>query len=214
MSLCTPKLRSELTSEMLSVSYHGCLQTILLLLTKMGYEEVSLADRTDFVGRNNDGGVDIRGYRPVPGGRRQVVIQVKQYMPDKLIYRNHLDTLRGVVLREHAAEGVLITTSGFPSSLSRADYTSASIAPLRLIDAQELTDLMALHRVGVTTVLPTDFMKESRYRLDQEFFKKITNQFRGVVKPLPATRRFYTITIQGSARIHRKQLAFDCSPTV
>ena len=103
-----PKLQERNSiGEMLSLNYHGCLQTILLLLTKMGYEEVSLADRTDFVGRNNDGGIDITGFRPVPGGRRRVIVQVKQYMPEKLIYRNHLDDTRGVVLREGAAEGVL-----------------------------------------------------------------------------------------------------------
>src|ERR1700682_2633083 len=118
MSLCNPKLRRELIEELLSLNFHAYLQTIALLLSRMGYEDVRLAARTGFVGRNRDGGVDIRALRSVHDGRRPVGIQVKQYDPKRLVYRRTLNELRGVVLSEHAAEGVLLTTGGFSQSVS------------------------------------------------------------------------------------------------
>src|SRR2546430_1983406 len=119
MSLLNQQTQDELIDQLLRLTYHAYLQVVALLLEKMGYEQVRLADRTDFMGRNADGGVDLRAYRSNYEGRRLVIFQVKQYTPERLVYRNTLDQVRGVALRERAAEGVIITTSDFTSAISR-----------------------------------------------------------------------------------------------
>ena len=150
------------------------------LLTAMGYEDVSLSTRSDSKGKHLDGGLDIRAFKWVPGGRRSVIIQAKQYRPSRLIYRKFLDELRGVALRENAAEAMLITTSGFSESLSESAFAAAPIAPVRLIDVVELTELMALFRVGVIKEPAQGDISQSWYFLDDDFFKSLQS----VNKPL------------------------------
>jgi restriction endonuclease Mrr len=203
MGLCSPTLRRDLQRELLHLNFHAMLQTIMQLLAKMGYEDVKLAARTGFVGRNSDGGVDIRAYKWVPGGRRLVVIQVKQYVQDRLLYRKSIDELRGVVLRAGAAEGIMITTSGFSDSVTESDFASAAVAPIRLIDGIELTELMALYRVGVTKVPRHADVSESWYFLDPEFFKGIESEYSGVARPLAGERLVACLVISKTPRKRR-----------
>lgn len=199
MGLCTQQLRRELHHELLHLSFPAFLQTMRELLTAMGYEDVTLTSRKGFVGKHGDGGVDLRAYKWVPGGRRLVVIRVKQFAPGKLIYRHLIDSLRGVVLRENAAEGMLITTTGFPESVNQAEFASAPVAPLRLIDGIELAELMALYKVGVIKEPKHAIASESWYFCDKEYFKMKNAYARGAHltlfpdRPIPRSARLKSV---------------------
>lgn len=187
----------------MALNFHAFLQAIRQLLTKMGYEEVTLTSRTGFVGKHGDGGVDIRAYKWVPGGRRLVVIQVKQYLKNLPIYRCCIDQLRGVVLRENAAEGMIITTSSFSPSITEADFASATIAPVRLIDGIELCELMALYKVGVFKEPKHADISQSWYFLDTEYFKKIEKEFTGNSRAVGVERLVNCFVVGTRARTRR-----------
>ena len=203
MGLCSPTLRRDIQRELVHLNFHAFLQLIKQLLSSMGYEEVTLTARTGFVGKHTDGGIDIRGYKWVPGGRRLIVIQVKQYLSNLKVYRSSLDQLRGVALRENAAEGILITTSSFSPSVIESDFASATIAPVRLIDGIELCELMALYKVGVIKEPKHADISSSWYFLDTEYFKKIEKEFSGTSRAVGVERLVNCIVIGQRARTRR-----------
>jgi restriction endonuclease Mrr len=204
MGLCTPTLKREITDELLTLNFHAYLQVIVLLLCKMGYEDIDLSTRTGYVGRNHDGGVDIRCVRCTPeGGRRMVVIQAKQYDPDRQLYQRSIDELRGVTLRESAAEGMLISTGSFSPRISTVAGASAAIAPVRLIDGNLLAEYLALYRVGVNKGSLPAKAELGPYRIDSEFFKQIGKSYSGIARPLKGEYSRTVIVITSASRKRR-----------
>jgi hypothetical protein len=173
-------LRADLRRRLLSLNFHAFCQCLCLLLTELGYEEARPAGRTNWKGRNRGGGYDIEAW--LPGGltRRKVVAVAKQF--DGLpVYQRMIDELRGTALRTGASEALLITTSTFsPVALlgqagqaGQANETGSSpaIAPVRLIDGDELLDLLLAHGIGVRE--ESTGVKQARLRrlyIDEEFF--------------------------------------------
>ena len=197
MGLCSPNLKRELTDELLALNFHAYLQVIVQLLCKMGYEDIELSGRTGFVGRNQDGGIDARCVRRSPGGgRRRVIIQAKQFDPVRQVFQRGIDELRGVVLREGAAEGMLISTGSFSPRISNESSGSAAIAPVRLIDGSMLADYLALYRVGVSKATVRRASEPGSYRIDREFFRQVGNRYSGIARPLKGeySRTYVVIT--------------------
>lgn len=203
MGLCSPQLREELLDELLKLNFHAYLQVLCEVLRRMGYEEVRLAGRTGFVGRNSSGGADILAFKTVPGGRRAVVVQVKQFSSDRQIFQLSLDALRGVVLRTGAAEGISITTSSFSDSVDTGNLASAAVAPLRFIDGENLCEQLALYKVGVKKLAACSNPEHSPYLVDRRFFESINAEYRGVARSLDTERRSVFIVVGGKARKRR-----------
>ncbi len=195
MPLYTQTLHTQLLDKFRTMNYHSLLQTVALLLTRMGYQDVQFTSRTRFVGRTHDTGVDLRAFWPVPGGRRKVVIQVKQYPADRLIYQRTLNELRGVVLAEGATEGLLITTSGYAQTVSFAKTTSYPVAPLRLIDAAELALLCTFERVGVKVRASAKPRALSRYKLDRPFFRMMAQPGCATALLIAATKQRHAAVV-------------------
>ena len=69
------------------------------------------------------------------------------------MHQRSVDELRGACLRSGAAEALLVTTSGFSEVVRRSaaarDPAAAPVAPVHLIDGQELLGLLIRHRLGV-----------------------------------------------------------------
>lgn len=167
--ICTHALERDLCEHLLALNFHAFLHAIAQLLTKMGYVDVALAGRTDWVGRRMDGGCDLVAFQPVPGGKRRVIVQVKQYR-ERPVYRRAVDELRGVCLRAGASEAILITTSSFSPLLDKSRLSSALVAPVRLIDGEQLADLMVLHQVGSWEEPPTSPDEPASFGVDESFF--------------------------------------------
>lgn len=71
-------LRRQLRRRLLTLSYHAFAQCLCLLLTQLGYQDVQVAGRKDWKGRNREGGYDIQAALPAGLGQRRVIIQAKQ----------------------------------------------------------------------------------------------------------------------------------------
>lgn len=140
-------IRAGLRRRLLALNYHAFARCLCLLLTRLGYEDVRLAGRTGWKGRNREGGYDIEATLPAGVGQRRVVVQAKQY--DGLpLFQRSVDELRGACVRSGADEALLITTSTFSPVVDRVSARS-QVAPVRLVDGEEMLGLMLAHRVGV-----------------------------------------------------------------
>jgi hypothetical protein len=145
----TEGFEQELLDEILSLTPAACAEFLETLTQRMGYENAAPLDGPrQPVGRPSPS-IDLLAERPVPGGRRPVLVRLKRYRSSEPVFRRYVDELRGVALRRGAAEAVLITTSSFPPSVVAAGYPSQPVVPVRLIDGAELVRLCATHRVGV-----------------------------------------------------------------
>lgn len=131
------------------------------LLTKMGYGEGRA------IGHSGDGGIDGILTRD-PLGLDKVYLQAKKW-DDATVGSPKVTEFCGSLVTHGATTGVLITTSTFSQP---ARQTAGNIAlsnqSIRLIDGQELADLMIRHSVGVIT--------EEKYeikKIDANYFAEV-----------------------------------------
>jgi restriction endonuclease Mrr len=141
-------------------------QVIVMLLDKLGYQDVQPAGRTDWKGRNRAGGVDLTATYISAAGKRSIAFQLKQFHPTQRLFQRAVDELRGVCLRQGAAEGMLITTSGYSPTITG---THGTVAPLYLMGGEELALLLRQYQIGTT--------KDGK--LDEDFFKRLERESRG-----------------------------------
>lgn len=162
-------IQDQLRRRLLALDFHAFARCLCLLLTRLGYQEVRLAGRTQWKGRNRSGGYDIEAALPAGVGRRRIIVQVKQF--DTLpIFQRSVDELRGACLRAGAAEALLITASTFsPVVLRNAASAGTQVAPVRLLAGGELLDLLVRHRVGVREERGPA-ARPRRLGLDEAFF--------------------------------------------
>src|SRR5918998_2648672 len=73
------RLRRELRAQLLALNFHAFARYMCRLLETLGYEEVTLSGRTDWKGRNQDGGFDIAAWVPAGIGRHRIIASCKQY---------------------------------------------------------------------------------------------------------------------------------------
>lgn len=173
--------RVALRSRLLSLPFSGFARVIAVLLEKMGYSDVSFTSRKDFRGRNGKdgsaGGYDLTAVLPSSGVSRRVIVQTKQFNADQRIFQRNVDELRGACLRTGAAEGILLTTGPVSSRLPRYLLVSAPFAPIRLVDSEELLDLLFAHRVGIWREERES--NNQRFGIDEEFFASLLRKSRG-----------------------------------
>ena len=170
------EVQQALRARLLHLNFHAFARCMSDLLERLGYDEVELAGRLDWKGRNKDGGYDLVALTAdrfsalaaigatAPKPRRTVIVQLKQYGPDLLVHQRSVDELRGACLRVGASEGLLITTSGFSNVVQERAAVLARekvpLAPVQLVDGSALLRALVSHRIGVkedvTSVLSLD----------------------------------------------------------
>lgn len=156
-------LEEALTERLLSLPFDACLNVVAMLLEQLGYEEVQLAGRRDFKGRNGrDGtrGFDLMAVKD----HRRMVVQVKQFDRERSLFSRSVDELRGVALREGVGEALLITLGSFSPSIDRKSLLSAPFVPVKTWDGYELVSLLTQHRIG---------MIKGNYAIDTAFFSRL-----------------------------------------
>ncbi len=174
---CDPKatherqVRSALKEQLLALSFHAFEETVRILLTRLGYAEARLLGRTQWRQCTRHGGTDMQALVRIGVSEGQVVLQVKQYR--RPVSRRFVDELGGVILRTGAREGIVITTSDF-SQVARKSAQSQRIAPIRLIDGDELTGLLIKHRLGIVT---KEHDSEEWFDLDAAYFQDLHERF-------------------------------------
>ena len=138
-----------LRQRLLTLPFDAFASLVARLLPALGYENVRLAGRHNYRGRNGRDGAGGFDLLATKGGRK-VLVQLKQFEEVRSLYQRSIDELRGVALRSGAAEALLLTTGGFSPTVDREALRRSPIASVVTIDGDELVELLHRHRVGVT----------------------------------------------------------------
>ena len=149
---------------------------MVLLLERLGYEDVKLVGRAGADGAtfDNEGiGWDVEATTVSGVNRRRIIVALKQYKPGRLVRRRMADELRGACLRANASEALLISTSNLPPDFAREDSASGALVPVRLIGGEELLDLCVTHRVGTWEEVGQSASEPARYGVDDTFFRQM-----------------------------------------
>ncbi len=157
-------LRHELRRRLLALPYRAFLQVAVHLLKEQGYTTVRPAGRDTWKGRNTSGGWDAEAdFQAGALGTLRCIAQVKQF--DTLVVaQRHVDELRGTCLRAGSSQAILITLSTFSPPARKAAQANTSIAPVRLIDGDELLDML------VDTKLCLRRSRSGAWTLDEDYF--------------------------------------------
>ena len=165
-------LQRDLRERLLALPYRSFLVVVAQLLERQGSQNVHFAGREGFVGRNQGGGWDLEATLPPlqsfacgqPGVRS--LIQAKQF-DDLAVQQRSVDELRGCCLRAGTGQGLLVTTSRFSSVAVQAAKASA-LAPIVLVDGEDLLNLLIQHGMGVVRSIT------GTLQLDPEFFQSLS----------------------------------------
>ena len=118
-------------------------QTVLDLLEGIGY------GRGQHLGSTGDGGID-GIINPDPLGLDRIYVQAKRWT--KPVGEPEIRTFSGSLDPHGATRGLLITTSDFTDTARRtAETISAGNKHIRLVDGEELAQLMISLKMGVET---------------------------------------------------------------
>ncbi len=185
-------LADQLQCRLLDLDFPAFALCLCRLLQALGYQNVHLAGRREWKGYNKPGGggYDLEatlpsGLLPLTAGMtpRRVIVQIKQF--DGLhVHQRSVDELRGTCLRVGAAEALLITTSAF-SKVVRTEAAAPSgvgspVAPVRLLNGDELIALLIRHRLGVKECKTSTVKKladkkpgDKQWKIDDTFFAEL-----------------------------------------
>ena len=159
------QLRNRLAEEVLdslkSVPSTAFERMVVGLLEKMGYGYGLVTQRS------HDGGIDGILTPDTLGLMEKVCIQAKRWSATT-VGSEEIDRFVGSIERAGATKGVFITTSTFTSALktaATAGVITTGNKSIRLIDGQELANLMIDYELGVVTEI-TYVVK----RLDANYF--------------------------------------------
>jgi restriction system protein len=133
---------------------------VIRLLVAMGYGGGQV-DRAEVTGKSGDEGIDgvIREDRL---GLDMVYVQAKKW--ENTVGPGEIDKFVGSLMRKKATKGVFITSGTFTNGAERAGREAA--VKVRLIDGEELAELMIDYDVGVA---PADTYVVKK--IDTDFFE-------------------------------------------
>lgn len=159
ISSLNDSLASELLSMILDHDPYVFEKIVVKLLEVMGYGVGEVTSKS------NDGGID--GIITAdPLGFEAIYTQAKRYSPSNKVGAPEIQGFIGAL--RNANKGVFITTSSFqPAAIEVAN--SCLYAKIKLIDGEELINLMIKYNVGVT-VEDTYEIK----RIDLDFFDELS----------------------------------------
>ncbi len=151
-------LAQELLDSIRGISPERFERLVIHLLECMGYGQGQA------VGRSGDGGIDgIINQDAL--GLEKVYVQAKRYTSGS-VGEPEIRNFAGSMIARGATKGVFITTSGFSNT---AKQTAANVSQrnetIRLVDGNELAQLMIRHSVGVVTEYTYEIKK-----LDENYF--------------------------------------------
>ena len=151
-------LAQELRDSIRGISPQQFERLVVHLLESMGYGE------PEHTGRSGDGGIDgIINQDAL--GLEKVYVQAKRYTSGS-VGEPEIRNFSGSLDARGATKGVFITTSTFSSTARQTAQTiSAGSKFIRLVDGNELAQLMIRHGVGVVTERTYEIKK-----LDENYF--------------------------------------------
>ena len=175
------QVKKELRKHLLKIDPAKFEELIKILLEEMGFEN------TENTPYSNDKGVDVRGVlRSNPFSEVKIATQAKRW--SKNVGSDVVRDLRGSLRVADSEQGLIITPSNFTAE-AKKDSTAPGKTPIRLIDGDQLVDLLIQYKVGVKLeeyVVPT---------IDGEYWSEIlgvsieeTDQDQGISKSRKKTK--------------------------
>ncbi|MCZ7385600.1 MAG: restriction endonuclease [Candidatus Methanoperedens sp.] len=152
-------LAQELLTSVKTTSPYFFEKLVIDLLLKMGYGGY-LPEAGEITGKSGDGGIDGK-IKEDKLGLDVIYIQAKRW--DGTVGRPEIHKFAGALLGQRAKKGIFITTSNF--SKDARDYAESIDAKIRLIDGNELADLMIDYDIGVSKVETFELKK-----IDTDYF--------------------------------------------
>lgn len=155
-------LADDLLKRVKSASPKFFEHLVVRLLIAMGYGGGDL-DRAEVTGKSGDDGIDgvIREDRL---GLDSIYVQAKRW--ENTVPPAQIDQFVGSLMRKKAKKGVFITSGAFSENARRAAREAA--VTVRLIDGEELAELMIQYNVGVA-----DYKTYVLKKVDSDFFEEI-----------------------------------------
>jgi len=138
--------RAELHETLHRLEYAAFEQVMKRLLYKSGYLSVHLIGRNQRPDLKPTGGLDLSARSVTELTSVLTIAQLKQYQG--VVPRRFVDELRGAMLRLGAEQGLLLTLSRL-SLAARAAATESKLAPIKLLEGEEVLDLLFAYRIGV-----------------------------------------------------------------
>ncbi len=157
------RTRADLHETLHRLEYAAFEQVMKRLLYKSGYLSVHLIGRNHRPDLKPKGGLDLSARSMTELTSVLTIAQVKQYRG--AVPRRFVDELRGAMLRLGAEQGLLLTLSRF-SLAARAAAIESSLAPVKLIEGEEVLDLLFAYRIGVCE-------ENGIWRLDREWLDSL-----------------------------------------
>ncbi len=198
-------LTIALLKRLYELPFDGFTRCVGLLLARMGYTNVRPAGRGNYRGSNHhragSGGYDLVADLPAPKGtaiRRFATISLKQFPPNApaRVFQRQVDEARGASLRAGASAALLISTGSVsPTVAHRETLPLAPIAPVSLVDGDELADLCVRFGVGIVPAEDGRSTEggESTSVLDALFFDRLARTATGNGPTSFATRERQSI---------------------
>lgn len=139
-------LAQELLNAIKNTSPEFFEKLVIDLLTKMGYGGY-LPDASEITGKVGDEGIDGR-IKEDKLGLDVIYIQAKRW--ETTVGRPEIQKFAGALLGQRSRKGIFITPSDFSNGAK--DYAQSIDAKIRLIDGEELAELMIDYDVGVSKI--------------------------------------------------------------
>jgi restriction system protein len=152
-------LAQELLNSVKTTSPYFFEKLVTDLLLKMGYGGY-LPEAGEITGKSGDGGIDGK-IKEDKLGLDVIYIQAKRW--EGKVGRPEIHKFAGALLGHRAKKGIFITTSNF--SKDARDYAESIDAKIRLIDGNELAELMIDYDIGVSKVKTFELKK-----IDSDYF--------------------------------------------
>jgi inner membrane protein len=166
--------RRQLMARLAELPFPAFLECIRQLLVGLGYRITIPSGRKAWRGRSTSGAVDFHVSGQIGASQCRVLVQVKRY--NRPVSRRFVDELRGAILRNRATHGLIVAISNF-SQVAQEAAQRGHIAPVRLVDGEELLDCLIAYRVGVRR------KRGGRWRIDEGFFRRLAHSFPSRTRP-------------------------------
>lgn len=155
-------LQSDLRERIQAMSAVNFEKLIVTFMSGLGYGDRSLAVRT---GGPGDGGIDGIVTEDVLG-LDVIYLQAKKYGGDSAVGPDKIREFAGAMDAHGITRGVFFTTGRYTKAAR--EYAERSHKSLRLIDGDELAELMLRHGIGVRSYRTLELK-----RLDTDFFEEL-----------------------------------------
>jgi restriction system protein len=152
-------VREALREQLEQMAFAAFANLMKRLLYQSGYLSVQPTGRKHKRGKKPHGGLDLTARSETELASALTLVQLKQYK--RTVSRRFVDELRGVMLRRGAAQGLLLTLSRF-SRVAHQAAGASTLAPITLIEGEEILDLLFAYRIGV-------FEVRGRWCLDEAY---------------------------------------------